>query len=131
MLPYPRMSLSFRRYPGEYAVSRLDPQMPLPSWAASSGILSVTRTPNELSIVCPASIVPPGTQSQPGWACLELIGPFPFHLTGILSAFLAPLAQAEIPIFALSTFDTDWVLVPETHLAKALQALRAAGHNEI
>ena len=126
------MSLSYRRHPGEYAVCRLDPSQPLPSWAAAgTGVLSLTRTPSELSIVCPAAIVPPGTQSQPGWACLELIGPFPFSLTGILASFLNPLAQAEVPIFALSTFDTDWVLVPETHLAKAMQALRAAGHNEI
>ena len=127
------MPLSFRRHPGHYAVCRLQPQLPLPAWATASqsGILSLTRTPSELSIVCPASIVPPDTQAQPGWACLELIGPFPFSLTGILASFLQPLAQAAIPIFALSTFDTDWVLVPETHLANALQALHAAGHNEL
>ncbi len=93
--------------------------------------LSLTRTPHELSIVCPAALVPPEVHSQPGWTCLELIGPFPFHLTGILASFLQPLAIAQVPIFALSTFDTDWVLVPQTHLANALQALRAAGHNEI
>lgn len=126
----PPNALSFRRHPLEYAVCRLPPGTPLPE-PMPGALFSLTRTPSELSLVCPASQAPPDAQSQAGWACLELIGPFPFSLTGILASFLNPLAAAAVPIFALSTFDTDWVLVPRTHLAKALQALRAAGHNEI
>ena len=66
-----------------------------------------------------------------GWACIELAGPFDFALTGVLSSCLGPLAVADIPIFAVSTFDTDWILVPDGRLEDAVRALAAAGHNEI
>jgi len=125
------MPLAFRRYPTEFAVCRLPPHAPIPAWASSGTFLSITRTPNELSIVCQAHLVPPNVQAEPGWTCLELIGPFPFNLTGILASFLQPLAASRIPIFALSTFDTDWVLVPSAQIDSAVQALHAAGHNEI
>lgn len=82
-------------------------------------------------MVCPADQAPDGIRAQAGWACLQLAGPFDFALTGILASFLQPLAEAAVPIFALSTFDTDWVLIPEPHLARALDALRAAGHDLI
>ncbi|MBI4891429.1 MAG: ACT domain-containing protein [Acidobacteria bacterium] len=124
------MALTFRRHAGEFAVCRLAPDAPMPDWALESLFSSVTRTPAELSIVCEASRVPESIQAERGWACLELCGPFPFALTGILASFLKPLAEAPVPIFALSTFDTDWILVPAAKLDAALQALRAAGHNE-
>ena len=89
---------------------------------------SITRTLEELSIVCPESAVPEATRCEKGWACLQLAGPFDFALTGILEAFLRPLAEARVPIFALSTFDTDWVLIPAAREADALRALAAAGH---
>ena len=125
------MGLSFRRHPGEFAVCRLAPDAPIPVWAAQSPFSSITRTPAELSIVSEAACVPENAQAERGWACLELRGPFPFTLTGILSSILKPLAEAQVPIFALSTYDTDWVLVPAVKIDAALQALRAAGHNEI
>jgi hypothetical protein len=67
-------------------------------------------------------------KAEPGWRALKLRGPFPFSATGILASVLSPLAEAEVPIFAVSTFDTDYVLVPEARLEKAVAALRAAGH---
>jgi hypothetical protein len=88
----------------------------------------MTRTREELSIVCPQHCVPQEIQAQTGWACLQLAGPFAFDLTGILAAFLQPLAEARVPIFAISTYDTDWVLIPEGHLPAALMALNGAGH---
>ena len=72
--------------------------------------------------------MPEGTEAEPGWRALKLQGPFPFTETGVLASVIRPLAEAEIPIFAVSTFDTDYVLVPERHLEAAVGVLRTAGH---
>jgi hypothetical protein len=93
--------------------------------------VSVTRTPGELSVVCAEEVVPEGVQAEKGWAMLELEGPFAFGLTGILAGFLGPLAEAGVPVFALSTYDTDWVLVPGGRLAEAVRALEEAGHSPV
>lgn len=122
------ISLRFRVDERELAIAKLDPESPVPAWADGPGFVSVTRTPHELSIVCDASRVPAGIRHELGWARLELDGPFPFELTGILSSFVAPLAAAKIGIFAMSTFDTDYVLVKRASLDAALAALAAAGH---
>lgn len=114
---------------GEFAVCRLAPDTAaLPAWATAGPWYSITRTADELSIVCPAAQVPAGIQAERDWRMLRLTGPFPFELTGILAAVLAPLAEATIPIFALSTYDTDYVLVKAHDLERAVAALRAAGH---
>ncbi len=123
--------LNFRTHPGEWAICKLSPASLIPAWAAQTKtFLSITRTPAELSLICEANTVPPDVQCQRGWAAIELIGPFPFELTGILASVLHPLAAAGVPILAISTFDTDWVLVPATQLAAAVQALTEAGHNK-
>lgn len=85
-------------------------------------------TAEELSILCEEAMVPTEISAERGWRCMMLQGPFPFELTGILLAALAPLAEAGIGIFALSTFDTDYVLVKEAALEPALDALRRSGH---
>jgi len=123
--------LTFKVHDGRFAVCRLAPGGAVPDWLPRDGWWSVTRTPAELSIVCEESIVPDGVKRQSGWRRIELTGPFDFALTGILASVLNPLAEARVPIFALSTFDTDWVLIPGEHLEKAKQALIGAGHNEI
>lgn len=123
--------LNYRVRPGHLAVCRLDPAAPIPAWLPDRGWSSITRTPAELSIVCEEALVPPGVKSQGGWRQIELAGPFDFQMTGVLASILNPLAAASVPIFAISTFDTDWVLIPGEHLEKAKQALAAAGHNEI
>jgi hypothetical protein len=113
----------------EYAVCRLAPDTPaIPAWATVGPWYSIARTADELSIVCPTARVPGEIQAERGWRMLRLTGPFPFDLTGILAAVLAPLAEAALPIFALSTFDTDYVLLKARDLAGAVAALRAAGH---
>lgn len=76
-------------------------------------------------------MVPPGARAESGWACLQLHGPFPFAMTGILAAILNPLAEAGIGIFAVSTFDTDYVLIQEARLQAADLALQQAGHRRI
>ena len=100
----------------------------MPEWAVGAGFFCVTQTADELSIVCEEGRVPDGVRVQKDWVALKLEGPFPFSLTGVLSSFLQPLATAEIPIFALATFDTDYVLMKREKLEAAIKALGAAGH---
>jgi hypothetical protein len=120
--------LKFRWLPGPYAVVRLEPDAPVPEWATRGEFISVTRTADELSIVCPSDSLPRDVDSQHHWICLKLEGPFPFSLTGVLLSFIAPLSKNGIPIFATSTYDTDYVLVQEPDSDRALDALRHAGH---
>lgn len=121
-------SLRLKLLPGHYSLCRLAPDAELPAWALDGAFFSITRTADELSVVCAAERVPPGVRCEPGWRVLQLEGPFAFDLVGVLLAVLAPLAQAGVSIFALSTFDTDAVLVKESSLAQARTALESAGH---
>ena len=106
---------------------RLPPDSPPPPLDETS-FLSVTRTAAELSVVGPADMVPEGAAVEAGWACLEVSGPLAFELTGVLAGISAPLAAAGVPIFVVSTFDTDYVLVQSAHLERAVAALEGAGH---
>ena len=124
--------LRYSLLPGRYAVCRLQASAAIPHWALpSNGFCSITRTPDELSIVCAEDRVPSVIDAARGWVCLKLEGPFAFSETGILSSFLAPLADSRVGIFAISTFDTDYVLIQAQAWPKALEALRAAGHEEV
>ena len=110
------------------AVCRLDADAPVPDWAWEGELASVTRTREELSVICRADAVPAGVQSEPGYRCLRVGGTLVLTLTGIMAALTVPLAQAGIPIFAFSTFDTDWIMVKAENLDRAIDALTAAGH---
>ena len=125
------MQLKFRRVPASFAVCRLPPGAPIPALASTAPFSSITRTAEELSIVCPIDQAPPKAKCELRWTCFKLEGPFPFSLTGVLASFLNPLAESGIPIFAVSTFDTAYILVKEEHAATALETLRAAGHELI
>lgn len=114
--------------PGRLAVCRLAPDAAVPAWAGGS-LTAITRTPEELSIVCAQDLVPPGTQAEVGWRALKVEGALDFGLTGILSSLAGSLAAAGISIFALSTYNTDYLLVKEENLARAVRTLRAAGHS--
>jgi hypothetical protein len=120
--------LKFRQLPGLYAIVRLAPNAPDPAWAAKGEFTSITRTADELSIVCPAENIPPGVDPSPRWVCFKLEGPFPFSQTGVLLSFIELLSNNGIPIFAISTYDTDYVLVQEEFAGAALSALQQAGH---
>lgn len=122
------MSLTLSVLGGEYAVCQLPSDAAPPAWAFEGEFWSVTRAPGELSVVCAAANVPDGVKAEKGWAALRLHGPFEFTLTGILARVLNPLRDAGVGIFALSTFDTDYVLVSGARLGDAVSALRAAGH---
>jgi len=109
------------------AICRLAPDAPVPDWSAG-WFLSITRTPDELSVVCDEVNVPEAVVAERGWRVLMVAGPLDFELTGVLAALAVPLAQAGVGIFTLSTFDTDYVLVREPDVARALAALEGAGH---
>ena len=113
------------------AICRLAPEASLPQWIEGCAFFCVARTAEELSIVCPEARVPAEAVAEPGWAVLQLLGPFPFSLTGVLASFLQPLAVARIPIFAISTFDTDYVLIKRENLQAAIGALGLAGHSQV
>ncbi len=120
--------LTLTALPERLAVCRLAPEAPVPDWAWTGAFGSVTRTPDELSVVCPEAAVPPGIVCERSWRALKVHGPLDFGLTGILAALAAPLADAGIPIFAVSTFDTDYLLVRAGALAHACRVLAGAGH---
>jgi hypothetical protein len=113
--------------PGTLAICRLRASARIPSWALElhEGFVSITRTPDELSIVCPQDAVPPDTRVEEDWRALVLPGPIPFEMTGVLAALTVPLAEAGIPVFAISTYDTDYVLVREKNVEHALHVLHA------
>lgn len=114
--------------PGPLAVCRLDPRADLEAWMGEGAFSSITRTPTELSVVCDESAVPSGIVLEGGWRALALRGPIPFDLTGVLASLLTPLADAEVSIFAISTYDTDVVMVKGFALEAARAALAEAGH---
>ena len=120
--------LKFRWIPGQFAVCRLSADAPIPTWATSGPFTSITRTADELSIVCSLENTPQEHRPEVPWICLKLEGPFDFQQVGILASFIAPLAERGVPIFAISTYDTDYVLVREDIADIALDALREAGH---
>jgi hypothetical protein len=121
------MPLALKAVPGSFAVCRLPAGSGLPEWFRPGPFATVSWTAEELSILCEESQVPEQTQCERGWRCLMLQGPFAFDQTGILLQVLQPLAEARIGIFALSTFDTDYVLVKDHAFEATVQALAASG----
>jgi len=115
--------------PGVYAVCRLDKDAVLPDWAIGGPFSSITRTTEELSVVCPDAQVAPGVQKETGWRVLTVRGPLDFSQTGVLSSLIGSLAEKGVSIFALSTFDTDYVMVKHEQLKEAIQTLESAGHD--
>ena len=123
------------------AVCRLASNSRFPAWALEEKFFCVVRTRDELSVVCSedfcsegactADRLPDGALCERGWLALQLEGPFPFSMTGVLASLLQPLAAAQVPIFAISTFDTDYVLIKREDLERAISALEAAGHEEV
>jgi hypothetical protein len=117
------MDLRLRVIPDELAVCRLSPDAPRPSWAGGA-FVSITRTSSELSVVCAADAVPRDVRAERGWRALVLTGEFDFNLVGVLKRILDPLAEAGVSVFAISTYDTDYVLVRQ--LDDAVDALAGA-----
>lgn len=112
---------------GLYAVARLGPEEPLPPWAVGGGFVSITRTEEELSIICEDGSVPDGVRCERGRRALRVAGTLDFAAVGILSRIAVPLADSVVAICAVSTFDTDYLLIRDRDLDRAVAALRAAG----
>ena len=113
---------------GHWSVSRLPPDTAVPEWALRPSRLTViARTAEELSIVTPEDEVPAAVIAERGFCVIKVEGPIPFQATGIIASFATPLATAGIAIFPVSTYDTDYVLVREAELSRAIDTLRRAG----
>ena len=112
-----------------FAICRLPAGEKVPDWALRQDFFSITRTADELSLVCPQSAVPCGVPAERGWRCLKVEGPFAFTVTGVLAALAEPLAQGGVPILATSTFETDYLMLPERDFERAVPILEHAGHH--
>jgi hypothetical protein len=114
--------------PERLAVCRLSHDEVIPDWVFATSFWSITRTDEELSLVVPEEFVPSGWKSEKGWRCLKVLGPLDFSITGVLASVSTPLAQAGLSIFAISTYDTDYVLVRHGDLERAKEVLVGHGH---
>ena len=112
------------------AIVKIATGQPVPDWAnANAGsFISITRTAEELSVVCTADRVPQDARAEPGWAALKVVGPLNFDQVGIIASLASPLKQAGIPIFVISTYDTDYLLVKEEYVDDTAEVLTRAGH---
>jgi len=120
--------LTLKRLPDSYAIWQLPASADAPS-LPTDVFAAVLRSPTELSGICPLNAVPTAATVDPGWWCLQFIGPSDLTLTGIMVQIAMPLAQAQVPIFTLATYNTDYILVPQIRYADACAAIRAAGHH--
>jgi hypothetical protein len=121
--------LDLQVLPGDYAICRLPAGTALPPGLdPGAGVVSITWTPDEVSVICPSDLAPAGATVETPWRCLRVAGLVELTLTGVLASLTAPLAQARVNLFAFSTYDTDYLLVPAVRLAEAVAALTAAGH---
>lgn len=120
-------ALHFKLLPDAFSVARLAADEAWPAWLPSAGFVSISRTSSELSVVCISAAIPPDVRCEEGWRILALQGPIPFETVGVAAAFTTPLAEAGISVFVLSTYDTDYLLVKETSLERAVSTLRSRG----
>jgi hypothetical protein len=120
--------LTFLGLKGHYAVCRLDPASIIPDWVKNDEFCSITKTAEELSVVCIEENIPSGIKSEKGWRILKIEGKLDFALTGILAAVSTTLANQGISIFALSTYDTDYIMVKNRDIENAVSELEKAGH---
>ena len=124
----PRALLTLVVLSGRYAICRLDSKADLTDWASKGDFVSISRTPDELSIVCAEGDVPASVENEPGWRILRCEGPLDLSLPGIMASLAEPLADAGVPIFPIATHHTDYILIKESQLEKAIRALTGYGH---
>ena len=114
--------------PEQIAVVRMDPSSEVPLWAWTGSLAAVVRTADELSIVCDQHAVPGDLTSERDWVALKINGPLPFSQPGVLATLLGPLAARSIPVFVVSTFDTDYILLKADQVQQAKEILQTEGH---
>ena len=112
----------------EFVICKLDQGSEIPSWAFGGEFFSLTRTAEELSILCPANQVPELSHYETGWRGLKIEGPFEFDEIGVLASLTAPLAEAKISLLTISTYDTDYIFIKQENYRQAVNTLEAAGH---
>jgi len=120
--------LAFTLLPATLAVCRLESRAPVPAWALTGPFVSITRTADEMSVICPETAVPAGVVCAAGWRCLKLEGPFDFSVTGLVASFSGLLAGAGISLMVVCTYDTDYLLVRSNDLDRAIATLEAGGY---
>lgn len=123
-----KIKLKFQVLENEFTIHRLPPDHPVPPHIFQTSFYNICRTPNEISIVCDADTAIDSETSEKGWSCIQVAGHLDFTLTGILADISGTLAKAGISLFAISTFDTDYILVKTADLNSACRALIDAGH---
>jgi uncharacterized protein len=116
---------------GKFAVAKLPPDADISEWGGGGDLCSVTHTAEEISIVCAEESAPPFAEIERNWRCLQVQGPLDFALQGVLLSLLKPLADADIGVFVVSTYNTDYLFVKQYHLQLAIAALEEAGHRLI
>lgn len=129
MTTTPEATYRLIRHPEPLAVVRLGPGSDVPTWAGSSSILTVSATADETTVVCAAAGVPKRAPQEGPFTAFEVQGPLDFSLAGVLAGLLGPLAEAGVPVFTISTFGTDWILVPGARADDAEEAWRRRGHD--
>ena len=122
------MALSLTLLDETFTLHRLQPDAEIPAGVLNNSFFSVARTQEELSLVLPESVFIESELSEPGWACFKVNGPLEFNLVGVLARISSVLAEARIPIFAMSTYDTDYILVKREQVEAAKEALVSAGY---
>ncbi len=115
--------------PGVFGICRLDGISTLPQWVNGSHPIHFSITDDECSLVCPQHIIPTNVIHEPDWRCLKVVGPLDFALTGVLASIVGPLSIANISIFSISTYDTDYFMVKSNQLAQTIEVLGEAGHD--
>ena len=113
---------------GEFSICRLNPGCEIPDWSSGPGFYSISRTGSELSVICLSERVPEGIEKETRWRAIQVEGPLAFDQIGVLAGLLNPLADAQIPILTVSTYETDYVFVKSGVLSKTLRVLRKAGY---
>lgn len=120
--------LSLSLLPHKYAVCQFHPDKHIPYWALMGDFVSLTRTNEELSIICQQSNVPTEVEAERGWCCIQVQGAFDFSVVGVHASLAIPLAEANISVLSVATYATDYLLVKEENVERALQVLEQAGH---
>lgn len=119
----------FTLFPDTFAIVRMSPGEPVPRWTDGGRFVSITRTESELSIVCREASVPAGAHADRGWQCLRAEGPFPLNVVGVAAEFTSILAKANVSVFVVATYETDYILVKGDRMEAAADALRSGGHS--
>lgn len=120
-------SIGFVLIDEKFGICRLKANEKLPEWVISSSIFSITRTKEELSVICPVNVIPENIECEINWNCFKVKGPLDFDQIGILSKISNTLYENEISIFVMSTYDTDYIFVKQKNCKAAFYALETAG----